>query len=54
MIKNESSIICDLPVPFNHLDHSVWHAVDQTRKLIQRHPVPVLWIASLSWSTLSY
>lgn len=25
---------------FNHLYHSVWHAADQTRKLIQRHPVP--------------
>ena len=25
---------------FNHLDHSVWHAVDQTRKLGQRYPVP--------------
>ena len=42
MTRNESSIICDLPVSFNHLDHSVWHAFDQTRKLIQRHPVPGL------------
>ncbi len=42
MTRNESSIICDLPVSFNHLDHSVWHAVDQWRQAIQRHPVPGL------------
>jgi hypothetical protein len=40
MTRNESSIICGLPVSFYHLDHSVWHAVDQRRQLIQRHPVP--------------